>query len=65
MLEPSIEYELLDISFEGLDDADIGMVSEEGLGPSAIVYDKDGVPMGDSIEEIRINLFTRNILRTN
>ena len=40
-----VEYELLDISFEGLDDADVGMVSEDGPELSAIVYDKDGVTM--------------------
>ena len=45
MNQSSIEYELLDISFEGLDDADVGMVSEDGPEPVAIVYDKDGVPM--------------------
>ena len=54
MLEPMIEYELLDITFDGLDDADVGMVSEDGPKPSAIVYDKDGVPMGDSSEEVEL-----------
>ena len=49
-----IEYELIDIAFEPLVEEGGGMVSEDGLADAAIEYDADGIPMGDSREEIKI-----------
>ena len=50
----NIEYELIDITFEPLVEEERGMVSEDGPVDDTIVYDADGVPMGDSREEIKI-----------